>query len=128
MDKIEEPVSTIATNDKPKNNTNDPRILKARGGDPHNEDPLKRPTDPVGLSRSILHVLKEHEYVRILSVGPTALSSIMTAFRLASREVESLTNGSVLVCRQSEYNAEVAGKKTKGISTRIFAIDIKFAL
>lgn len=72
--------------------------------------------------------LKEHEYVRILSVGPTALSSIMTAFRLASREVESLTNGSVLVCRQSEYNAEVAGKKTKGISTRIFAIDIKFAL
>ena len=128
MDKIEEPVSTIATNEKTKNNTNDPRILKARGGDPNAEDPLKRPTDPVGLSRSILHVLKEHEYVRILSVGPTALSSIMTAFRLASREVESLTNGSVLVCRQSEYNAEVAGKKTKGISTRIFAIDIKFAL
>ena len=128
MDKIEEPVSTIATNEKTKNNTNDPRILKARGGDPNAEDPLKRPTDPVGLSRSILHVLKEHEYVRILSVGPTALNSIMTAFRLASREIESLTNGSVLVCRQSEYNAEVAGKKTKGISTRIFAIDIKFAL
>jgi hypothetical protein len=128
MDKIEEPVSTIATIEKPKNNTNDPRILKARGGDPNAEDPTKRPTDPVGLSRSILHVLKEHEYVRILSVGPTALNSIMTAFRLASREVESLTNGSVLVCRQSEYNAEVAGKKTKGISTRIFAIDIKFAL
>ena len=128
MDKIEEPVSTIATNDKPKNNTNDPRILKARGGDPNAEDPTRRPTDPVGLSRSILHVLKDHEYVRVLSVGPTALNSIMTAFRLASREVESLTNGSVLVCRQSEYNAEVAGKKTKGISTRIFAIDIKFAL
>jgi stage V sporulation protein SpoVS len=128
MDKIEEPVSTIATNDKSKNNVNDPRILKARGGDLHAEDPTKRPTDPVGLSRSILHVLKDHEYVRILSVGPTALSSTMTAFRLASREIESLTNGSVLVCRQSEYNAEVAGKKTKGISTRIFAIDIKFAL
>jgi len=31
MDKIEEPVSIIATNDKSKNNTNDPRILKARG-------------------------------------------------------------------------------------------------
>ena len=128
MDKLDEPVSTIATNEKPKNNTNDPRILKARGGDPNAEDPTKRPTDPVGLSRSILHVLKDHEYVRILSVGPTALSSTMTAFRLASREVESLTNGSVLVCRQSEYNAEIAGKKTKGISTRIFAIDIKFAL
>ena len=107
---------------------NDARTLRARGGDLNDPDPRKRPTDPVGLSRSILHVLREHEYVRILSVGPTALSSIMAAFRLASREVESLTNGSVLVCRQSEYNAEIAGKKTKGISTRIFAIDIKFAL
>jgi hypothetical protein len=52
----------------------------------------------------------------------------MSAFRLASREVESLTNGSVLICRQSEYSAEIAGRKAKGISTRIFAIDIKFAL
>jgi stage V sporulation protein SpoVS len=118
MENIEEPVNKIVTNDTKKILQNDPRILKARGGDMNNE----------GLSRSILHVLKEHEYVRILSVGPTALSSVMAAFRLASREVESLTNGSVLVCRQSEYNAEIAGKKTKGISTRIFAIDIKFAL
>lgn len=106
----------------------DPRILKARGGDPNDVNENKRPTDPVGLSRSILHVLKDHEYVRVLSVGPTALSSVMSAFRLASREIESLTNGSVLVCRQSEYTAEINGKKTKGISTRIFAIDIKFAL
>ena len=128
MELNDEPVSTIITKDKPKTTQNDPRILRARGGDPNAEDPTKRPTDPVGLSRSILHVLRDHEYVRILSVGPTALNSTMTAFRLASREVESLTNGSVLVCRQSEYNAEVAGKKTKGISTRIFAIDIKFAL
>jgi hypothetical protein len=82
----------------------------------------------VGLSRSILHVLKNHDYVRILSVGPTALSSVMSAYRLASRDIESLTNGSVLVCRQSEYSAEIGGKKTKGICTRIFAIDIKFAL
>jgi hypothetical protein len=52
----------------------------------------------------------------------------MTAFRLASRDVEGLTNGSVLVCRQSEYTAEIGGKKAKGISTRIFAINIKFAL
>jgi hypothetical protein len=117
----------VITNEK-KATANDPRILKARGGDFNNPDPSKRPTDPVGLSRSILHVLKDYEYVRVLSVGPTALSSVMTAFRLASREVESLTNGSVLVLRQSEYNAEIAGKKTKGISTRIFAIDIKFAL
>ena len=76
----------------------------------------------------ILHVLKDYEYVRVLSVGPTALNSVMTAYRLASREIESLTNGSVLVLRQSEYSAEIAGKKAKGICTRIFAIDIKFAL
>jgi hypothetical protein len=106
----------------------DTRTLRARGGDPNDPDHGKRPTDPVGLSRSILHVLKDNEYVRVLSVGPTALSSVMSAFRLASREVESLTNGSVLVCRQSEYTAEIGGKKAKGISTRIFAINIKFAL
>ena len=107
---------------------NDARTLRARGGDANDPDPRKRPTDPVGLSRSILHVLKENEYVRVLSVGPTALNAVMSAFRLASREVESLTNGSVLVCRQSEYTAEIGGKKAKGISTRIFEINIKFAL
>jgi hypothetical protein len=127
MELIEEPVNKIANNEK-KSKSIDPRILKARGGDPNDPDESKRPTDPIGLSRSILHVLKEHEYVRVLSVGPTALSSVMSAFRLASREVESLTNGSVLICRQSEYSAEIAGRKAKGISTRIFAIDIKFAL
>lgn len=125
IENLEEP-ATI-NNDKPKVKI-DPRILKARGGDPNDPDEKRRPTDPVGLSRSILHVLKDHEYVRVLSVGPTALSSVMTAFRLASRDIESLTNGSVLVCRQSEYSADINGKKTKGISTRIFAIDIKFAL
>lgn len=125
IEKLDEPTTIIEQKSKVKQ---DPRILKARGGNLNDSYPNKRPTDPVGLSRSILHVLKDHEYVRVLSVGPTALSSVMSAFRLASREIESLTNGSVLVCRQSEYTAEVNGKKTKGISTRIFAIDIKFAL
>jgi hypothetical protein len=122
----EEPVNVISP-DKLKK-YQDPRTLKARGGDHNDPDETRRPTDPIGLSRSILHVLKDHEYVRILSVGPTALTSVMAAFRLASRDIESLTNGSVLVCRQSEYAAEIAGKKAKGICTRIFAIDIKFAL
>jgi hypothetical protein len=126
MDIIDEPVNTV-TSEKPKKII-DPRTLKARGGDPNDPEANKRPTDPIGLSRSILHVLKDHEYVRILSVGPTALTSVMTAYRLASRDIESLTNGSVLVCRQSEYSADIAGKKAKGICTRIFAIDIKFAL
>ena len=52
----------------------------------------------------------------------------MAAFRIASIEVTTHTNGSVLVCRQSEYTAEINGKKAKGVSTRIFAIDIKYAL
>jgi len=42
--------------------------------------------------------------------------------------VESRTNGAVLVCRQSEYEAIIADKKTKGICTRVFGITIKEAL
>jgi hypothetical protein len=127
IENLDEP--SIVVEKEPKARVkNDPRILKARGGDPNDPDLNKRPTDPVGLSRSVLHVLKDHEYVRVLSVGPTALASVMSAFRLASREIESLTNGSVLICRQSEYSAEIGGKKAKGVSTRIFAIDIKYAL
>ena len=38
MENIEDPVSTIITNDKQKNLTNDPRILRARGGDPNDPD------------------------------------------------------------------------------------------
>ena len=121
-------MSNVVEENESKSNFNDERTLRARGGDPNDPDPNRRPTDPVGLSRSILHVLKDNEYVRILSVGPAAMNSVMTAFRLAAREVESLTNGSVLGCRQSEYTAEIGGKKAKGISTRIFAINIKFAL
>jgi hypothetical protein len=127
IENLDEP--SIVVEKEPKARVkNDPRILKARGGDPNDPDLNKRPTDPVGLSRSVLHVLKDHEYVRVLSVGPTALASVMSAFRLASREIESLTNGSVLICRQSEYSAEIGGKKAKGVSTRICAIDIKYAL
>ncbi len=113
----------------PENNSGirDAQTLRAKGGDPNSDDPKRRPTDPLGLSRSILHVLEKHEYVRVMSVGPTALASVMAAFRLAAREIESLTHGSVLVARQSEYTAEINGKPTKGICTRIFAIPIKFA-
>jgi hypothetical protein len=106
---------------------NDAQTLRAKGGDPHHEDPARRPTDPVGLSRRIMHVLEKHDYVRVLSVGPTALNSVMAAFRLAAREIEGRTHGAVLVNRQSEYTAEIDGKPTKGICTRIFAVPIKFA-
>jgi len=107
-------------NDDTKMKSNDPQVLRAKGGE--------TPTDPIGLSQSIIHVLKEYDHVKILSVGPTALNSVMAAFRIASIEVATHTNGSVLVCRQSEYTAEINGKKAKGVSTRIFAIDIKHAL
>jgi hypothetical protein len=83
IENLDEP-SIVAEKEPKVRVKNDPRILRARGGDPNDVDENRRPTDPVGLSRSILHVLKEHEYVRVLSVGPTALASVMSAFRLAS--------------------------------------------
>jgi stage V sporulation protein SpoVS len=107
---------------------NDPCTLRVRGGDYNPDNHSKQPTNPHALSRSILHVLGTHEYVRILSVGPKALNIVMKAFRLAAQEAESRTNGAVLVCRQSEYEAIVAAKKTKGVCTRIFGIPIKNAL
>ena len=106
----------------------DPNTLRVRGGVFDPEKPDKKPTDPVALSRAILHVLGKSEYVRILSVGPNALAIVMRAFRLAAQEAESRTNGAVLVCRQSEYEAIIANKKTKGLCTRIFGIPIKYTL
>lgn len=107
---------------------NDNFTLKVRGGDFDPENPDKKPTDPVALSRAILHVLGKNEYVRIISVGPKALNIVMKAFRLAANEAESKTNGAVLVCRQAEYDAIVGTNKTKGICTRIFGIPVKYTL
>jgi stage V sporulation protein SpoVS len=108
--------------------SNEPFTLKVRGGEVDPRRPDKKPTDHVALSRAILHVLGKNEYVRILSVGPIALNIVMKAFRLASKEIESRTNGAVLVCRQSEYEAMIGSNKTKGVCTRIFGIPIKNAL
>ena len=106
----------------------DPNTLRVRGALLESDGNSKKPTDPVALSRAILHILGKSEYVRILSVGPNALSIAMKAFRLAANAAESRTNGAVLVCRQSEYEAIIANKKTKGICTRIFGIPIKYTL
>jgi hypothetical protein len=106
----------------------DPNTLRVRGALADPEKPDRKPTDPVALSRAILHVLGKNEYVRILSVGPNALAITMKAFRLAAQAAESRTNGAVLVCRQSEYEAIIASSKTKGICTRIFGIPIKYTL
>jgi hypothetical protein len=103
---------------------NEPYTLKVRGGDIKSPDESKRPTDPVGLSRSILHVLESNPsgYCKINSVGATALNAAMAGFRLASIAYSARTKGTVLVLTQSEYTAIVAGNKTRGICTRIFPI------
>jgi stage V sporulation protein SpoVS len=121
----QEPIQTVS--DEKFIYSDDPNTLRVRG-DANISAPGRESTDPHKLSRAILYVLKNSEYVRILSVGPKALSITMQAFRLASQEAESRTNGAVLVCRQSEYEANVGGNRTKGTCTRIFGIPIKFAL
>ena len=104
--------------------TKDPRVLKVRGSS-YND---KKPTDAVALSRSILHVLAKHTHVRVLSVGPKALEITMKAYRLAAKQIDVATEGTVLAMRQGEYEAIVADKKTKGICTRIFGIPVENAL
>jgi hypothetical protein len=107
----------------------DPFTLRVKGGNPDSGSEYK-PTDAVGLSRSILHVLSSNEdrYCKLLSVGPIALGIAMKAYRIAKEEIETKTDGVALVIRQSEYTAEINGKSTKGICTRIFSIPIKYAV
>lgn len=105
----------------------DPQVIRVRAGDPKSEDPDKRPTNPEGLSRSILHVLKKHDYVQVYSVGPKALNITMAGYRGAKERFTKVLDGWVLVCSQSEYAATIGGKTTLGVCTRIYPIPIKFA-
>ena len=95
--------------------------LRVRGG--------TNSTDPVGLSRSILHVLNENPdgFVNIKSVGSTALNIVIAATQIAASVVEQRTAGSVLVCRFSKYTADIDGKKAPGICARVFPIPTKVA-
>lgn len=130
VDEIQNP-SPVALNPlqpAPPSKLRDPTTLRVRGGDPNHAEPNRRPTDPSGLSRSILHVLSEHEYVKIESVGPVAMNVVMAAFRMACEVAESRDSGVVLVMRQSKYTAEIGGKKADGVRSRVFAIPIKFAV
>jgi len=104
----------------------EPFTLKVRGGN----NPNKPPTDPSGLSRSILHVLSENPdgYCKVLSVGPVALAITMAAFRLSAAQYSARTKGTVLVNTQSEYTAFVAETKTRGVCTRIFPIPVSYQL
>jgi len=105
----------------------DPQVIRVRAGDPRSEDVSKRPTNPEGLSRSILHVLKKHEYVQVYSVGPKALNITMAGYRGAKERFAKVLDGWVLVCSQSEYAADIGGNTTLGICTRIYPIPIKYA-
>ena len=81
----------------------DPQVIRVRAGDPKSSDPDKRPTNPEGLSRSILHVLKKHDYVQVYSVGPKALNITMAGYRGAKERFAKVLDGWVLVCSQSEW-------------------------
>jgi len=108
------------------NEIKEPFTLKVRGGN----NPNKPPTEAVGLSRSILHVLSENPdgYCKVLSVGPIALATTMSAFRIAAAQYSARTKGTVLVNTQSEYTAVVAETKTRGVCTRIFPIPVSYQL
>lgn len=117
------------------NNENPPQTwkkdlytLRVKGGNPNDPEENKRPTDPLGLSRSILHVLNNNEdgYVNLLSVGQTAMCIVMKAFRIAAKEVKGRSDAVALVNVQSEYVAEINNKKTIGVCTRIFPIPMKY--
>lgn len=111
--------------DAPKQNIEDLITLKVKGGNWRDEDVTKRPTDPQGLARSILHVLANKGVVNVNSVGNVALNIAMKAYRIAKMEVASRTTETTLVIDQTEYKAIVNGKPAKGLCTRIFPIPRK---
>jgi len=104
-------------------NTNeDLYTIRVRGGD--SNDPNKKATDPVGLSRSILHVLDQNpeEWVNVKCVGAKSLFIASVAFQMAASEIEKHSRALRLVNTQWTYSAEIGGKPAKGICVRIFAI------
>jgi hypothetical protein len=108
----------------------DPYTIRVRGGDPNSTDPSKRPTEPGGLSRSILHVMSKNPdgWVNVTSVGEKAHSIALRAYRMAKSVAERRTSGIKIVIDETEYTAEINGKRTVGLCTRIFPIPIKYAL
>jgi|LauGreDrversion4_2_1035121.scaffolds.fasta_scaffold510254_2 hypothetical protein len=96
--------------------------LRVRGGDSENSE--KKSTDPVGLSRSILHVLRQNQdgWVNVQCVGAKSLYIASIAFQLAASEIEKYSRSVRLVSTQWTYAAEIGGKPAKGINIRIFAI------
>jgi hypothetical protein len=103
------------------NNDYESFTLRVRGGDSNNS---KKATNPVGLSRSILHVLRKNpeQWVNVQCVGAKSLFIASVAFQMAASEIESHSRSVRLVNTQWTYAAEIGGKPAKGICMRIFAI------
>jgi hypothetical protein len=98
----------------------DGHTLRVKGGD--------KVTDPVGLSRSILHVMEGNPtecYVKVLSVGPVALNIVLKAYRIAQSVIKNSTDGTILAITQSEYFTDIDGTKARVVCTRIFPISTK---
>ncbi len=101
-----------------------PYTLRVKGGDSKSDDPNRKSTDPVGLSRSILHVLRQNpdQWVNVQCVGAKSLFIASIAFQMAANEIEKHSRAVRLVNTQWTYAAEIGGKPAKGICMRIFAI------
>ena len=101
-----------------------PYTLRVKGGDSKSDDPSRKSTDPVGLSRSILHVLRQNQdnWVNVQCVGAKSLFIASIAFQMAANEIEKHSRAVRLVNTQWTYAAEIGGKPDKGICMRIFAI------
>lgn len=127
MSIIKAEVTTDVTEIKTETPVKDPKAIRVRAGDPKSDNPDKKPTNSEGLARSILHVLEKHDYVQVYSVGPHALNITMAGYRSAKDKFTKVLDGWVLVCTQSEYAAEIGGRTTLGVCTRIYPIPIKYA-
>jgi hypothetical protein len=114
----------MSTNNITSNDSNNSFTLRVKGGDAHSDDPSKKATDPVGLSRSILHVLRKNQegWVNVHCVGAKSLFTASIAFQMAASEIERYSRSIRLVNTQWTYTAEIGGKPAKGICMRIFAI------
>jgi len=95
--------------------------LKVKGGS-------ENPTSPVGLSRSMLHVLNEHGFVELLSVGAKSLDIAVSAYKLANIEIKKRHSGIVLVCAHTEDQAMIGDDKTRRTITRVFPIKTKYVV
>ena len=101
--------------------TNESFTLRVRGA---GEGSNNKSTDPVGLSRSILHVLRKNQegWVNVQCVGAKSLFIASIAYQMAASEIEKYSKSVRLVNTQWTYATEIAGKPAKGICMRIFAI------